>query len=105
MNELSKLIKLWARERNLDTADPYKQFLKLSEEVGELAEGMAKSNDDVIVDSIGDIYVVLEVLSLQLGLSLLDCVEHSYNEIKDRKGKMVNGVFVKESDLNEPTIP
>lgn len=25
----------------------------------------------------------------------------AYNEIKDRRGKMVNGVFVKESDLKE----
>ena len=101
MDVLSKLIKLWAKERNLHTADPYKQYLKLAEECGELAEGMAKGNEELIIDSIGDIYVVLEVLSLQLGLSLSDCIKHSYGEIKDRKGRMVNGVFVKESDLIE----
>lgn len=28
-------------------------------------------------------------------------LEMAYNEIKDRKGKMIDGVFVKEADLNE----
>lgn len=29
-----------------------------------------------------------------------ECLQSAYDEIKDRRGKMVNGVFVKESDLN-----
>ena len=32
-------------------------------------------------------------------LSFVDCVESAYEEIANRKGKMVNGTFVKESDL------
>jgi hypothetical protein len=28
-----------------------------------------------------------------------ECLEVAYNDIKDRKGKMIDGVFVKESDL------
>ena len=32
-------------------------------------------------------------------LSFVDCVESAYEEISNRKGKMVNGTFVKESDL------
>lgn len=32
-------------------------------------------------------------------LDFVDCVESAYEEISDRKGKMVNGTFVKESDL------
>lgn len=92
-------IKQWATERNLHTADPAKQMLKLGEEYGELCQGMAKGNNDQIIDSIGDMYVVLTVLSLQLGLDIESCIDQAYEEIKDRKGKMVNGVFVKESDL------
>lgn len=34
-----------------------------------------------------------------LGLDLLECVLLSYEVIKDRKGKMVGGVFIKEADL------
>lgn len=32
-------------------------------------------------------------------LSMQDCVQYAYNQIKDRKGKMIDGVFVKEDDL------
>jgi|SRR5699024_4933095 len=99
MNLLTKNIESWAKERNLDTADPTKQMLKLMEEVGELAEGMAKGNLDQVIDSVGDVYVVMTILSMQLGLDIDRCIAMAYDEIKDRKGKMVDGVFVKESDL------
>lgn len=90
----------WAIDRGLDKADPAKQMLKLIEEVGELASGIAKNKHDVIVDSIGDVVVVLTILSKQLGLDIDKCTEMAYNEIANRKGKLVNGVFVKEVDLN-----
>lgn len=32
--------------------------------------------------------------------TLEETLEMAYNEIKDRKGKMIDGVFVKEGDLN-----
>ena len=98
---LTESIEEWARERDLDSADPNKQMLKLMEEVGELAEGMAKDDMDITIDSIGDIYVVLTILSKQLGLNINYCINEAYNEIKDRKGRMVNGVYVKEEDLQE----
>ena len=93
------LIEQWAKARGLDSADPTKQMLKLAEEFGELASGMAKGKDDVISDSIGDMHVVMTILCLQLGISFDDCVEQAYEEIKDRKGRMIDGVFVKEEDL------
>ena len=95
----TRRIEEWARERGLDAADPNKQMLKLAEEFGELAEGMAKGRPDQVKDSIGDMYVVLTILSLQLGLDIEDCIMHSYGEIKDRKGQLVNGVYIKEADL------
>lgn len=93
------LIRQWARDRGLEKADPTKQMLKLMEETGELAEGMAKSREAQVVDSIGDIIVVLTVLCLQLGLTPEYCLDLAYQEIKDRKGKMLNGVYVKAEDL------
>lgn len=96
---LTRKIEQWAIERNLHTADPDKQFQKLAEEFGELAEGLAKSRSDEVKDAIGDMYVVLTILSMQLGFNIDDCIQLAYDEIKDRKGKMVNGVFIKESDL------
>lgn len=99
LDKLTMNIEQWARDRDLLTADPTKQMLKLVEEVGEIAEGIAKDNRNDAIDGIGDAYVVLTILSKQLGVSINHCVNMAYDEIKDRKGKMVNGVFVKESDL------
>lgn len=99
IEQTTKLIKQWAEDRNLHTADPNKQTLKLGEEFGELCQGLAKGNGPQVIDSIGDMFVVLTILSMQLGVNVEDCIELAYNEIKDRKGKMINGVFVKESDL------
>ena len=53
----------------------------------------------MIIDSVGDVYVVLVILCMQLGLDINDCIKAAYEEIKDRKGKLVNGLFVKEEDL------
>lgn len=99
MKELVNKIEQWSIDRNLHTADPKAQFVKLIEEVGELANGINKNNEEVIEDSIGDVMVVLIILSQQLGYNLETALGKAYNEIKDRRGRMVNGVFVKESDL------
>ena len=99
ITELTARIEEWARERALDTANPDKQMLKLGEEFGELCQGLAKNRPEQVKDSIGDMYVVLTILSLQLDLDIKDCVMHAYGEIKDRKGKLIDGVFVKEADL------
>ena len=101
LNELTTNIEQWAIDRNLHTADPAKQTIKLGEEFGELCQGIAKGNLDQVIDSIGDMYVVMTILSMQQGLSFEQCVRTAYDEIKDRKGKMINGVFVKEEDLKE----
>lgn len=77
ITELTARIEEWARERGLDTANPDKQMLKLGEEYGELCQGLAKDRPEQVKDSIGDMYVVLTILSLQLGLDIEDCVMHS----------------------------
>ncbi|QKS70239.1 hypothetical protein FLK61_26115 [Paenalkalicoccus suaedae] len=101
LNRLESNIEHWATERGLDTADPSKQMLKLIEEVGELAGGLAKEQPYVVMDSIGDVFVVIKILSMQLNIDFNDCIQLAYNEIEDRKGEMVNGVFVKEEDLKK----
>lgn len=42
--------------------------------------------------------------AIACGLSFDECVEHAWNEIKDRKGCMVDGVFIKEGDVPAPTM-
>ncbi|MEX1444658.1 MazG-like family protein [Enterococcus sp. C86] len=101
MNELVKLIEKLAREKNLDIAEPEKQMLKVVEEVGEVAAALARNNKNDLRDGIGDVVVTLVILAMQNDMDLYECLNQAYNEIKDRKGKNVNGVFVKESDLND----
>ena len=98
-DDITELIKKWATDRNVTNGDTKSQMVKLLEEAGELAEGINKNKQDLIIDSIGDVYVVLVILCMQLGLDINDCIKVAYEEIKDRKGKLVNGLFVKEEDL------
>lgn len=157
-NELISKVQKWFYDRNLQTQDPNKQFLKLYEEIGELSRGLAENDEAVIKESIGDIAVVLIGITLQLGIktadifpenatfvllnaakeedyfvlvmdqslaayfnrqdyqlknvvyelmrvaylldyNFTDCLEIAYEEIKDRKGKLVDGVWIKEERL------
>lgn len=41
----------------------------------------------------------LKAIAHKLGYDFVDCFEVAYNEIKDRKGKWIDGSFVKEEDL------
>ncbi|WP_432355287.1 MazG-like family protein [Sporosarcina sp. A2] len=156
INELTEKIEKWATDRDLHTADPHKQMLKLIEEFGEIASGLARGDAAEVKDGIGDLKVVATILKEQLrkdnhvcidkqnavmlclmidigklaghilftktpnkafacidsieeglvvlaeesGTDIEECTAIAWDEIKDRKGKMVNGVFVKEADLN-----
>jgi NTP pyrophosphatase (non-canonical NTP hydrolase) len=87
----------WAKERGILIPDnAIKQMLKLSEEVGELAGAIAKNNKVDQIDAIGDIQVVLIILSEQLGINYKEALESAYNVIKERKGKTINGIFIKD---------
>ena len=156
--ELIEKVEQWSKDRNLHTADPNKQRLKLWEEFGELNASIARDDREGAIDAIGDMLVVmiiykqqlgygsnelfhsgkddidflgrlenidlidfigrgiydsrsyieglgmvvdnLTVLAYRLNTNLEECLAAAYDVIKDRKGKMINGVFVKESDLN-----
>ena len=98
-NEVIEKIQDWIRDRNLHTQDPRIQMCKTMEELGELAKAINKNDHNQQIDGIGDVVVTLICVAMQLDLDFKFCIEYAYNEIKDRKGKLVNGTFVKESDL------
>ncbi len=90
------LIRTWADERGLyDKGDTKTQYLKLMEEAGELGRAVLKNDNDEFVDAIGDMVVVLTNLAHLGGTTIEECIDSAYNEIKNRKGKMSNGTFVK----------
>lgn len=87
----------WAIEKGITKkATTETQFIKLQEEVGELAIGILKKNKDEIQDAIGDCVVVLTILAHMNEMTIENCINGAYDEIKNRKGKMINGTFVKE---------
>ena len=96
MNTLIENVNQWFADRNLAKGDGLGQLQKLHEEVYELAEARIVNDFSAEVDAIGDITVVLIGYCLQRGLTLEQCLESAYNEIKGRTGKIVNGVFVKD---------
>jgi NTP pyrophosphatase (non-canonical NTP hydrolase) len=90
------LIRDWAQVRGLyDNGDPKTQALKLVEEVGETCRAVLKEDKPEILDGIGDCVVVLTNLAELVGVPIEDCIQMAYDEISKRKGKMINGTFVK----------
>ena len=96
MDSLIEKIEQWSTDRNLDKADSAKQMLKVMEEVGEVASALAKDDKDELIDGIGDVVVTLIILAEQNGLTLKECLESAYGEIANRKGKTINGIFIKD---------
>ena len=97
MTTADKII-TWHYDRNLIHGSTDKdQYMKLIQEMGELSDSICKGKD--IRDDCGDIMVVLLNIIERNGLTMEECLEVAYNDIKDRKGRMIDGVFVKEADL------
>ena len=92
-----ELIRMWAKDRGLyDKGNSHTQYVKLIEEAGELAQSILKQDKPEIQDAIGDMVVVLTNLAELEGFTIEDCIDSAYKEIATRKGKMINGTFVKD---------
>jgi hypothetical protein len=97
LDVLEQNIKQWHYDRNLiEGANDKDQVCKLIQEVGELSDNVCKGKD--VADDIGDCIVVLINIATRNHLSLGDCMNQAWNDIKDRKGMMIDGIFVKDAD-------
>lgn len=110
--ELRKKVIAWGEGKNLIHQEiAEKQFLKFIEEVFEFKTesdlknymwntGIAYADvTEPMALEMGDIFVTLIILCEQIGLNPIKCLDMAYEKIKDRKGKTINGVFIKEEDL------
>ena len=108
--DLQKLTLEWADDKDLlhsENAD--KQFMKFIEEVFEFRYEMERYKRDVgemkrlSLDKakveMGDIFVTLIILCEQIGVDPVECLSMAYEKISKRKGRTINGQFVKEEDL------
>jgi NTP pyrophosphatase (non-canonical NTP hydrolase) len=95
--ETKKSVLSWAKELGLDNPNNHQaQLIKLMEEIGELCNAILKSKREAEEDAFGDIQVVLEILAKQRGIDLEKAYKDAYEVIKNRKGQMVNGSFIKK---------
>lgn len=100
--ELKTNVEEWANEKELiKFENRFKQFEKVVEEVFELKEEIIQDNLDNMELEMGDCLVTLIILSKQLGIDIVDCLEQAYNKIKFRRGKTIDGKFIKEEDLKK----
>ena len=114
MRELINNVIQWANDRNIiDGSTPIKQLDKTSEEFNELQRAVAVHeylldaevypNEHLvdafrkdIVDAYGDILVTLIISAHQQGIDLEDALASAWEEIRHRKGKLINGMFHKD---------
>lgn len=100
MNNLIKQVEQWSIDKGLDKGNSFTQYAKSSEEMGEVAAALCRSDIDELRDGIGDVIVTLVILAQQNNMTLYECLEQAYGEIKDRTGVMSkDGSFIKEQDL------
>lgn len=108
MHEFMKYEKLqekviqWAKDRNIfENSNAIKQISKTQEELDETLDALKRLEQGEesileVADGIGDMLVTIILLAKTVGLDSVDCLADAYDEIKERKGKMVDGLFVKE---------
>ena len=90
---IDKIMK-WHEDRNLIEGSTDKdQVLKLQQELGELSDSVCKQKD--MKDDLGDMMVIMLNIMKRNNITMEECLETAYNDIKDRKGKMIDGIFVK----------
>lgn len=90
------LIVKWGRERGI--TNPDKQLIKVVEEVAEIGREIVRGryNTDEIMDSLGDSMITIFILSDILGFDPVEMYYKAYDVIKNRKGNIIDGTFVKE---------
>lgn len=66
--------------------------------LGDLAAAIARGKHDQVMAPLMRVANSLYCTAFGARINVKDCVEHAWAQIKDRKGRMVNGVFVKEGD-------
>lgn len=110
INELITEVRKWYKDRGIaEFSNPLAQCMKVVEEVGELVYELNRvpqnlythkdlSQNENIQDAVGDIIISLMNFCNISNLHLTTCVNKSYNQIKNRQGRCINGRFIKDTE-------
>ena len=104
LDQLVEQVQQWSIDKDLHKGNSDRQALKFYEEAGEVASALSRGQMDALKDGIGDTVVTLIILAQQHDMTLQECLQYAYDEIKGRKGKTINGTFIKEADLKSKDI-
>jgi len=90
----------WSEARGIiQNSTSEAQLRKAYEEMDELREAIAFRNKRDIIDGLGDVLVCLINVAAIEDVTLNQCLESAYQEIKDRKGYLgKDGIFVKATN-------
>ena len=80
------------------TKVPAYEYFLASEYIGLLTDAVLKRDVPAMPRLAAAIYCQLEDLATHLGFNFVECIAYAYNEIKDRKGVMYNGAYIKSTD-------
>lgn len=94
--EVINAVKEWGRGHKI--FDPMAQYAKVVEEAGEIAHELTRNNlhSSEIEDAIGDTLVTIIILADILDIDPVVALDKAYTTIKNRKGHLENGSFIKE---------
>jgi NTP pyrophosphatase (non-canonical NTP hydrolase) len=97
-NELIEAVDEWAEAKGIfNGSNPQAQLLKAVSELGELCDAEIKGYVDDQQDAVGDVLVCLIIYCGMKNYDMKACLLKAYEEIKNRKGRMVQGgAFVKD---------
>jgi phosphoribosyl-ATP pyrophosphohydrolase len=89
----------WGEDRGIvQNSTPAAQAKKTLEELDELYTAIRNNDKEEMIDAYGDILVTLIMGCACADLDLVDCLDHAYQQIKDRKGYLgADGIFVKSA--------
>tara|TARA_R110000868_G_scaffold25596_2_gene99720 strand:- start:325 stop:630 length:306 start_codon:yes stop_codon:yes gene_type:complete len=87
----------WGEARGIvQNSTPLAQWRKTHEEVVELLQAIVVNDREEMKDAYGDILVTLIMGCACADLNLVSCLEHAYEQIKERKGYLTKeGIFIK----------
>ena len=96
--QLTRNVQEWAAARGIYThSNARAQLLKAFSEMGELADAEIEDDGTAARDAVGDVLVCLINFCAMRGFDITDCLAGAWDEIKDRKGRMIpGGAFVKD---------